>query len=107
MEVPMKFRDHPALRRMSGRMLWPPQWSNTYQPKDVWPQGEIGTLERVWMDKLLDRCVFLHMKDDVFLYIGALYLDDRDAAMMIYHSLKSVVGRSIAEIGDLDISHLL
>ena len=104
---PMRFRDHPVLERRSGIILWPPQWSNVYQAKEHWPHGEIGTLEDVWMHKLLDRCVFLHMKDDVFLYIGALYLDDRDAAMMIYHFLKSVVGRSIAEIGYLDISHLL
>ena len=59
------------------------------------------------MHELLDRCVFLYMRDDVFRYIGALYLDDRDSCMMIYHFLQSVVGCSIAEIGELDVSHLL
>ena len=103
----MKFRDHPALIHRSGLRLWPPQWSNTYQPKEVWPQGEIGTLERVWTDELLDTCVFVHMRNDVFRYIGALWLDDRSSAIMIYSFLKSLVGRSIAEIGDLDLSHLL
>ena len=51
-------------------MLWPPNWSNTYQAKNDWPHGEIGTLESVWMDKLLDRCVFLYVKNDVFHYTG-------------------------------------
>ena len=88
-------------------MLWPPRWSNLYQPKANWPQGEIGTLERVWMNELLDRCVFLHMRDDVFRYIGALCLDDRSSCWLIYNFLKSLEGRSIAEIGDLDISHWL
>ena len=59
------------------------------------------------MDELLDRCLFLHMRDDAFRYIGALSFDDRVSCMMIYTLLKSVVGRSIAEIGELDISHLL
>jgi hypothetical protein len=103
----MKFRDHPALIRGSGLTLWPPQWSNTYQPKEVWPQGEIGTLEKVWMDDLLDRWVFLHMRLDAFRYIGAFCFEDRSSCSMIYSLLKSVVGRSIADIGDLDVSHLL
>ena len=102
----LKFREHPALIR-SGLMLWPPHWSNTYQPKEVWPQDEIGTLERVWMDEVLDTCVFLHMRDDVFRYVGALSFTDQASCMIVFTFLKSVVGRSIAEIGDLDISHLL
>ena len=104
----MKFRDHPAFIRMSGLMLWPPQWSNTNQPREVWPGGEIGTLERVWTYELLDTSVFLYMRHDAFRYISILYFgEDRASCMMIYDFLKSVVGRSIAEIGDLDISHLL
>jgi hypothetical protein len=101
----MKFRELPVLKRKSGMMLWPPQWSNVYQPQEVWPQGEIGTLEKVWMDELLDRCVFLHMRNNVFRYVGAVNLDNRDSCLMIYNFLKSVVGRSIAEIGDLGVSH--
>jgi len=88
-------------------MLWPPQWSNPYQPKEAWPHGEIGTLESAFMHELLDRCVFLHMRQAVFQYIGSLYFEDRASCMMMYDFLKSVVGRSIAEIGDSDVSHLL
>ena len=87
-------------------MLWPPNWSNTYQAKNDWPHGEIGTLESVWMDKLLDRCVFLYVKNDVFHYTGHMSFDDPGSCMMVYSFLKSVVGRSVAEIGDLDVSHL-
>jgi len=102
----MKFRDLRVLERRSGMMLWPPQWSNTYQPRKDWPHGEIGTLESVWMHELLAKCVFLHVRHDGFQYIGSLYFDDRDSCMMVFNFLTSVVGRSIAEIGDLDVSHL-
>jgi hypothetical protein len=103
----MRFRDHPVLERRSGMILWPPQWSNVYQAKEHWPHGEIGTLEDVWMHRLLDRCVFLYVRHDVFGYTGSLSFDDPGSCMMVYKFLKSVVGRSIAEIGDLDVSHLL
>jgi hypothetical protein len=103
----MKFRDHPVLERRSGIILWPPPWSNAYQPKKDWPHGEIGTLESVWMHELLDRCVFLYVRHEGFQYTGSMYFDDPDSCMMVYNFLKSAVGRSIAEIGDSDISHLL
>ena len=87
--------------------LWPPDWSNAYQAKERWPHDEIGMVENVSMHELLDRCIFLHVKHDVFYYVGSMYFDDRASSMMVYTFLKSVVGRSIAEIGDLDVSHLL
>ena len=59
------------------------------------------------MDDLLETCVFLHMRVDAFRYIGALCLDDRSSSTMIFRFLKSVVGRSIAAIGDSDVSRLL
>ena len=88
-------------------ILWPPQWSNAYQPKDKWPRGEIGRLESAWMHELLDRCVFLYIRHDGFEYVGSMYFDDVDSCMMIFNFLKSVVGRSVAEIGDADVSRLL
>ena len=88
-------------------ILWPPQWSNTSQPKENWPRGEIGTLESVWMHELLDRCVFLYVRDDGFQYTGSMYFDDHTSCMIVFDFLQSVVGRSIAEIGDWDVSHLL
>jgi hypothetical protein len=102
-----RFREHPALKRRSGMILWPPQWSSAYQAKDRWPHGEIGKLESVWMHELLDRCVFLYVRNDVFHYTGSMYFDDPASCMMVYKFLKSVVDRSIAEIGELDVSHLL
>ena len=103
----MKFRDLPVLERRSGVILWPPQWSNVYQAKEHWPRGEIGTLESVWMHELLDKCVFLSVRDDVFHYTGSMYFDDRASCMRVFNFLKSVVGRPTADIGDLDVSDLL
>jgi hypothetical protein len=103
----MKFRNHPAVKRRSGMILWPPQWSSAYRDKKDWPHGEFGMLETVWMHELLDRCVFLYIRDDVFHYTGSMYFDDPGSCTMVYEFLKSVVGRSTADIGDSDISHLL
>ena len=103
----MKFRDLPILERKSEMIQWPPEWSSAYQPKERWPRGEIGTLEDAWMHKLLDQCVFLHIRHDGLAYTGSMYFDNVDSCMMVFSILKSVMGRSIAEIGDLDISYLL
>ena len=103
----MRFRDHPVLERRSGMILWPPQWSNVYQAKEHWPHGEIGTLEDVWMHKLLDKYVFIHVRHDVFGYTGSMSFDDPGSCMMVYKFLKSVVGHSTVEIGDSDVAHLL
>jgi len=103
----MKFRDLPVLERKSGMMLWPPPWSSTYQPKENWPRGEIGTRESAWMHELLDRCVFLYVSHDGFHYTGHMYFDDASSCMMVFNFLQSVVGYSIAEIAELDVSHLL
>ena len=88
-------------------MVWPPHWSTSYRPEKHWPRGEIGTLEDAWMHELLDRCVFLYIRHDGFQYTGSICFDDHDSCMIVFSFLESVVGRSIAEIGELDISNLL
>ena len=103
----MKFRDLPVLERKSGMLLWPPQWASAYRPQQHWPRGEIGTLEDAWMHELLERCVFLYIKHDGFQYAGSMDFDDRASCMMVYKFLKSVVGCSTADIGDLDVSQFL
>lgn len=103
----MQFRDLPLLERKSGMTLWPPQWSSAYRPKKDWPNGEIGILDDVWMHELLDRCVFLYVRQHGFQYTGSMYFDDHDSCVMIYDLLKSAVGRSLVEIGDWNVSHLL
>jgi hypothetical protein len=100
----MKFRDHPLLECNNGMTLWPPQWWNEYQDKKQWPQGEIGTLEDVWMHELMDRAVFLYVRLNGFQYTGSMYFDDSGSCMAVYNFLKSVVGRSIADIGDFEVS---
>jgi hypothetical protein len=103
----MKFRDYPLLTRRSGIRLWPPAWSNAYQDKKSWPVGEIGTLEKAWMHELLDRCVFLYIEHNGFRYTGSMYFDDPGSCLLVYNFFQSAVGRSIADIGDSDISYLL
>jgi hypothetical protein len=89
----MKFRDLPVLERKSGMMLWPPPWSSTYQPKENWPRGEIGTLESAWMHELLDRCVFLYVSHDGFHYTGHMFFDDATSCMMVFNFYPLGVAR--------------
>ena len=77
------------------------------QPKENWPRGEIGTLDGAWMHEFLDQCVFLYVNHGGLSYTGSLYFDNHVSALMVFNFLKSAVGRSIAEVGDLDVSHLL
>ena len=103
----MKLRDHPLMTRRSGIKLWPPPWSATNVDKQDWPLGEIGTLERVWMHPRLGTCVFLFVEHDGIIYTGSMYFDDPRFCVDIYAVLEANVGRSMREIGDLDISHTL
>jgi hypothetical protein len=102
----MKLRDHPLMIRKSGVMSWPPEW------KPVGPigrsvRGELGTLDDVSMNKLIPNKVFLAMEHLAERYITVLAFDDEPFANQLYGLLLDNIGRSIKDIGDLDLSHTL
>lgn len=102
--IGMKLRDHPLMTRKSGIKLWPPPWTSSMQDKPYWPRGEIGTLQRVWMHPRLGTCLFLFIKYDGVSYTGSMYFDDPRFCIDLYHLVEDYVGRSIAQIGDVDVS---
>jgi hypothetical protein len=103
----MAFRDHPLMTRRSGMKSWPPLWSSTRKDKPDWPKGEVGTLREAWLHDGLDTCLFLFMEYHGHRYTGSMYFDDIGFCYEIDAVLKSNLKRSIKEIGDLDLAHLL
>jgi hypothetical protein len=89
-----------------GVRNWPPRWGIT--PSDKKPlSGEVGTLERVY-----DRCqtlqtVIITMNLYSARYTANLTFDDPAFCKQIYDLLQQNIGRSIEEIGDLDLSFTL
>lgn len=100
----MELRKHPRMTCL-GRPNWPPEWMGKYGPDNPLPRGEVGTLIRVEpAPSILEapHC-FLVIHWNQQEYIGSLYFDEEDFLTEIVELLRSCLGRSIAEIGSLDI----
>jgi hypothetical protein len=101
----MQLRNHP-LMLYRGRHNWPPAWVWSGTGRDQQPRGEVGSLHDIQIFKVDHRVVLLMACDDVP-YIGCLRFDDAAASRRVGAILKRQIGRSIKEIGDLDLSALL
>jgi len=71
------------------------------------PIGETGMLEEVVMSNLIDNKVFMFIQVDSVRYVGFMAFDDPAFCSQIFYLLKDNLGRSIKEIGDLNVWHLL
>src|SRR5262245_33332896 len=102
----MQLRDHPLMTRRSGIRAWPPIWLNVNDSRDK-QQGEIGILTRVLTTTAACNALFVWVEYDGLKYVGGLYFDDAPFCRAIKSVLESNIGRSIREIGDLDLSYTL
>lgn len=100
-------RNHPLMTRESGSKTWPPRWTTTHHDETDKLAGELGTLEDVMMSNLVDNKVFMFMQYEGLRYMGFLSFDDAGVCSDIYILLKSKLGLSIKEIGDLNLSDTL
>jgi hypothetical protein len=103
----MQLRNHPLMTRKSGLKTWPPNWTTTHRNRDEKPIGEVGTLEDVMMSDLIANEVFMWIQWEDVQYMGFLSFDDLTFRSQIGTLLKANIGRSIEEIGDLDLSSIL
>jgi len=104
----MKLRDHPLMTRRSGMTNWPPLWTSLTRDKSQWPTGEVGILQQAWMHGQLDNCLFLFIEHHQSgFYTGSMSFDEAGFCDQLYRLMKSKLGRSIKEIGDLDLSYTL
>jgi hypothetical protein len=101
----VKLRDHPLMNRKSRTVSWPPQWQCVDHDRGI-VQGELGVLEDVSMHDLINSKIFMAMDHLSERYITVLALNDEMFARQLYSLLVQHIGRSICEIGDLDLSHL-
>lgn len=96
----MNLRDHPLMQRYSFS-AWPPVWSKgTHELR----HGEIGILTKVTGNDFVPNMCFLYMEHEGDSYCGALILNDPAFCSTIIRFLQAHIGKSIREIGDLDLS---
>jgi hypothetical protein len=106
----MQLRNHPMMFHR-GRRNWPPAWVWTgtgldEQPRDEHPSGEVGRLHDIQIFKADSRLVLVMAYQNAP-YIGCLRFDDAATSQRIGAILRRQLGRSIKQIGDLDLSALL
>ena len=104
----MKLRDH-ALMTYYGAHSWPPAWSRRRDGyENTRLTGEIGILKDIlpWSVPTQKIC-FLVIEHDGGEYIGALLLVDPVFCREIWTILVQNCGKTIREIGEIDVSHTL
>jgi hypothetical protein len=102
----MLLRDHP-LMSYTGIPNWPPSWTLIEGRGNKNPKGEIGTLRAVLVSGTRpSRCLLLISYEDSF-YKGCLRFNDDVFFKHIVELLQSCSNRAIADIGSIDLTHLL
>jgi hypothetical protein len=99
----MKLRDHPLVSPS-----WPPVWWWRAGQKKRDLRGEIGTLRDVQPYNIqpMDR-LYLLMEHEGAEYLGILLIEDYALCQQVFSLIVQHCGRSIREIGDIDLSHTL
>jgi hypothetical protein len=103
----MRLRDHP-LMSYRGSRNWPPAWMWIGGADNTYPKGEMGILQEVVSSTLapMTRC-FLIVEYRASVYMGALLFNDAPFCRQVFGLLQNQSGRSIEQIGDLEVGHLL
>ena len=102
----MELRRH-SLMSFGGVPTWPPEWiwASGLRNAFIHPEGEIGVLENVRQSIVNpDTCLFITMIHHGSTYLGRLNFDDQEFCQHIFELLKANYGRSLTEIGSIDIA---
>jgi hypothetical protein len=75
--------------------------------KNRYPKGEVGVLREVTVAGASPPRLFLSMDYGEVGYLGCLLIHDTTFCAQVGKLLTNYYGRSIKEVGDLDLSHLL
>jgi hypothetical protein len=103
----MKLRDHP-LMTYHGLRNWPPSWIWRGGENNRKLRGEVGVLRDVFLSNVEPRArVFLIIEHEANEYVGCVMFSDGTFCNQIHDLLGQHRGRSIAELGSLEVSHLL
>jgi len=101
----LKLREHPLLSH-SGQKSWPPTWTLIDGTKKKKPKGEVGILKEVKVSKTANRC-FLVIDHGRSTYVGSILINDFSFFVRVVAFLREHRGKSLREIGSLDLSNTL
>jgi hypothetical protein len=94
----MKLRDHPLIMR-----CWPPVWSQRTASGTKTLTGEIGTLKYVlFFDGESVEIILVVIEEETH-FVGKLTVWNPAFCRRLAALLKANIGRSIKEIGDIEI----
>lgn len=101
----MELRKHPLMHH-GEKSNWPPSWTRaSIDAPGRRLMGETGTLKRVEYDTTTTGKCFLLMEHENQDYVGTLLFDDGMFCWLLSVALKQHIGKSIKEIGDLDLPY--
>jgi hypothetical protein len=101
----MLLRDHPLMSYRHVRN-WPPVWTQARKEANKTLRGEIGILRYVQGGPTSNKC-YLVIDYYSEYFVGTLIFDDLSFSAQVADLLQKQVGRSIKEIGDIDLSYTL
>ncbi len=112
----MELRDHPLLI-YRGIRSWPPVWTQIRGDDSARPRGEVGTLKEIHVsiDPPVQASgasggynrIYLFIEHDAKSYLGCLMMEDRAFCQQLAALLRNQYGRTVAEIGGLDLGATL
>ena len=102
----MQLRNHPFMRR-HGITNWPPVWTQPKKYGNKTKRGEVGVLTYVFTKNNTTNRGHLVIEPENERYVGSLIFDDVEFCWLISNALQNHVGRSVRNIGDLDLSYTL
>ena len=99
----MQLRDHPTVLNENW---WPPMWVRVDDPSKHPLEGddEAGTLTQVRILDLKNSTLSMRMSHQNRDYVTHLQVRDTEFCLYIYTLLRACIGKSIKEIGDLEVS---
>jgi hypothetical protein len=101
----MMLRDHPGMS-FHGVSNWPPVWVHARANGQKQLTGEIGVLKYVHASNRLSNKCYLVMEHDNIQYVGCLIFNDATFCYQVANTLRTHLGRSIKELGDVDLAGL-
>jgi hypothetical protein len=69
-------------------------------------KGEVGVLKEVYYDAGTSNKCFLVIEHQSLSYLGCITCPTRSFCKQLTHFLRNHIGRSIEEIGDLEVSYI-
>jgi hypothetical protein len=101
----VKLRDHPLIRH-SGGLNWPPVWTQRRIDGFKAHTGDVGVLIYVHAASGSNKCDLVIEYENEN-YTGTLLFDEAKFCHQVADLLRQHIGKSIKDIGDLEVSFTL